>query len=173
MLKSYMAHRVLSFSIIVLISASIFLSGCGKTQTDIKVGVNPYEGSLAPDFELESLAGDNIKLSDLLGKTVVINFWSLGCGYCLQEMPDFQALDDSKPEDVVILMINLDRDLNRINAYIKDQGFTFCVLKDETGDVARSYLIRGIPTTFVVNNDGIVIHRIEGAVNLERLNNII
>ena len=172
MLKKHKAYWVLAFFAVVLISVSVFLSGCGKTQT-AENKVAPQQGYLAPDFELEDLTGEQIALSSLRGKTVVINFWSMGCSYCLQEMPDFEAFNRSKPEDVIVLMINLDKDRSRLAAYINNQGYSFNVLKDEVGDTARSYLIRGIPTTLVIGKDGVVMHRVECLINLDDLNRIV
>lgn len=172
MLKKHKAYWVLAFFAVMLISVSVFLSGCGKTQT-AENKVAPQQGYLAPDFELEDLTGEQIALSSLRGKTVVINFWSMGCSYCLQEMPDFEAFNRSKPEDVIVLMINLDKDRSRLAAYINNQGYSFNVLKDEVGDTARSYLIRGIPTTLVIGKDGVVMHRVEGLINLDDLNRIV
>lgn len=177
MITKHKAYWVLSFFVVVLISVLVFLSGCGKTQTaekpNAKNKIAPQQGYLATDFELEDLEGEKVTLSSLRGKTVVINFWSMGCRYCLQEMPDFETFSRSKPEDVIVLMINLDKDRSRLDAYIKNQGYSFTVLKDKVGDTARSYLIRGIPTTLVIGKDGVVMHRVEGLINLDGLNSII
>lgn len=133
----------------------------------------PFEGYRAPDFELEDLSGNKVKLSSLCGKTVVVNFWSLDCPYCLAEMPEFQAFYSSKPEEVEVLMVNLDRDQRKLTTYIKNKGYTFTVLKDEKARTLRDYLIRGVPTTIIVGNDGIVRARVEGPVTKKDLESLI
>lgn len=177
MVTRHKVFSVLAFFIAVFITFSVILSGCGKTKTagesNAESKIAPRQGYLAPDFELEDLAGERVALSGFRGKTVVINFWSMGCRYCLEEMPDFDAFNRSKPEDVIVLMINLDKDRSRLAVYIENQGYSFKVLKDEVGETARSYLIRGIPATFVIGRDGVVRHRVEGLITQEVLNSLI
>lgn len=176
-ITKYKACLVLIFVTVVLMSISVVLSGCNKTETveesDAEIKIAPQQGYSAPDFELEELTREKVKLSSLRGKTVVINFWSMGCRYCLEEMPGFDAFNRSKPEDVIMLMINLDKDRSRLAAYIQNQGYSFKVLKDEVGDTARSYLIRGIPTTFIIGKDGVVMHRVEGLITRDDLNSLV
>ena len=166
MITKHKVFSVLAFFIAVFITFSVIVSGCGKTKTaeesNAESKIAPQQGYLAPDFELEDLAGERVALSGFRGKTVVINFWSMGCRYCLEEMPDFDAS-----------MINLDKDRSRLAVYIENQGYSFKVLKDEVGETARSYLIRGIPATFVIGKDGVVRHRVEGLITQEVLNSLI
>ena len=89
------------------------------------------------------------------------------------EMPDFDEFNRSKPEDVEVLMVNLDKDTSRLSVYIENSGFSFTVLKDERTETARTYLIRGIPSTFIIDKDGIVAVRIEGALTKEQLDSLI
>lgn len=135
--------------------------------------IKPFKGYKAPDFELEDLSGNKVKLSGLCGKTVVINFWSLDCPYCLAEMPEFDSFNSSKPTDVEVLMVNLDRDQKKLSTYIKNKGYKFTVLKDEKAKTLRSYLIRGVPTTIVVGKDGIVTARVEGPITKQILGDLV
>ena len=63
-------------------------------------------GKSAPDFELTKLDGTNVKLSDLKGKKVILNFWATWCGPCQQEMPDMEAFYKEHKENVEILAVN-------------------------------------------------------------------
>ena len=175
------ALPILLFMAVVLISA-FSLSGCNtadpqvegvKEEAETEIKVAPIQGYIAPDFELEDLTGQKIRLSSLRGKVIVLNFWSMGCRYCLMEMPDFDEFNRSKPEDVEVLMVNLDKDTSRLSVYIENSGFSFTVLKDEMAETARTYLIRGIPSTFIIDKDGIVAVRIEGALTKEQLDSLI
>jgi len=183
----YSAFPLLQFWAILLILVLFFLAGCNttkpqeassdkeenKTETEIKFKVGPLPGYIAPDFELEDLTGEKIRLSSLRGKIVVINFWSLGCKYCLQIMPDFDEFNRSKPEDVEVLMINLDVDNGTLPLFIENQGFTFKVLKDEKGEAAIPYVIYATPATFIINKNGIISKRIEGPLNKDYLDGVI
>ncbi|MCG0275138.1 MAG: redoxin domain-containing protein [Thermosediminibacteraceae bacterium] len=142
-------------------------------NTNPKPETKPYEGYPAPDFELKDLSGKRVRLSDFRGKTVVLNFWSLNCSYCLAEMPDFEEFYRSKPDSVEVLMVNLDRNAVKVETYIKNKGYTFPVLMDESSETIRSYLIRGVPITLVVGEDGIIRARVEGQVNKEILDSLV
>lgn len=160
--------------IVLLVIFSMTLAGCGTAvKTENTQEVKPYEGYKAPDIELEDLSGNRVKLSSLCGKTVVINFWSLDCPYCLAEMPEFDSFYQSKPETVEVLMVNLDQDQNKLTAYIENKGYKFTVLKDKEAETLRSYLIRGVPTTIVVDKSGIVAARVEGPLTEKLLNELI
>jgi thiol-disulfide isomerase/thioredoxin len=152
-----------------------YSSGSSSDKAAVKntPEVKPFEGYKAPDFELEDLSGNKVKLSGLCGKTVVINFWSLDCPYCLAEMPEFDSFNSSKPTDVEVLMVNLDRDQKKLSTYIKNKGYKFTVLKDEKAKTLRFYLIRGVPTTIVVGKDGIVAARVEGPVTKQILGELV
>ncbi|MFY9474055.1 MAG: TlpA disulfide reductase family protein [Tepidanaerobacteraceae bacterium] len=182
MIFRYKALPALIYLAVLLIFA-LLLSACGtaesqaesnngsENESEIKIG--PLPGYLAPDFELEDLTGQKVRLSSLRGEILVINFWSTSCRYCLQILPDFDEFNRSKAEDVVVLMVNLDVNNDRLPLYIENQGFTFTVLKDERGEAARSYLIYGMPTTIFVDKDGIVSMRLEGPLNKSHLDSIV
>lgn len=176
MVMRHKALPLLLFLVVLLIF--IFLSsGCNTAKTQVEsesqIQVAPQQGFLAPDFELEDLSGQKIRLSDLRGKIIVLNFWSMGCRYCLQEMPDFDEFNRSKPEDVTVLMVNLDKGPSRVPAYIKNQQFSFTVLKDERAETARTYMLRGIPTTYIIDKDGIIATRVEGPLSKNQLDSLV
>ena len=115
-------------------------------------------GSLAPDFTLRNLAGDPVKLSDLRGRPVLINFWASWCGPCRLEMPDLvRAYTAHKAEGFVILAVNptFEDTLPEVKAFVKEFNMTFPVLLDETGEVTNQlYRLRGLPTSVFVNRAG-------------------
>ena len=116
-------------------------------------------GNLAPDFQLPQLDGQTVSLSNFQGKPVLINFWSLRCPPCLAEIPFIQEIfEDEEWSDkgLVILAINLGENPSTIKSFMESYGFSFPVLIDTTGDVARKYGIRAIPTTFLIGKDGII-----------------
>ena len=108
----------------------------------------------APPFELKSLDGSRVSLSSLKGKIVVINFWGIWCGWCLQELPDYQKLYDKYKSDpgVAILTIDNDRNPDDVAPWMAQKKYTFPVLLDD-GFVARSS-ITAFPTTWFLDRDG-------------------
>jgi thiol-disulfide isomerase/thioredoxin len=111
--------------------------------------------SPAPDFTLKSLAGKNLKLSELAGNVVLINFWASWCGPCREEMPLLNALH-SKYEALgfTVLGVNVEEDVNGAKGFLNDFPVDFPVLLDNTNVVTKQYKVIAMPTTVVVDRDG-------------------
>lgn len=126
------------------------------------------EVPLAPDFTVEDLDGNTVKLSDYRGTPVVLNFWASWCGPCKAEMPHFQKLKEEYDGQVVFLMINLTDGSRETKetamAYIEEGGYDFNVLFDTTSEAAYSYRISSIPTTYFINAEGYALSREIGAL---------
>ena len=118
----------------------------------------------AEDFTLKTLKGETVSLKDYRGRLIFLNFWATWCGPCRAEMPSMQRLwEEFKEEDFVILAINIQEESKLVSSFVNERGLSFPVLLDEKGKVARSYGIRGIPTTFFLNPEGEIIGKAVGA----------
>jgi thiol-disulfide isomerase/thioredoxin len=118
--------------------------------------VSPERGALAPDFELQGLGGSRVFLRDFRGSFVVINFWATWCAPCLIELPYFQESHEMHSPDLVILAINDSEPESEVQSYVDEMGFTFRVLLDLGSKVQRLYRVRGFPTTFFLDPDGVI-----------------
>ena len=109
----------------------------------------------APDFTLKSLSGENLKLSEMAGNVVLINFWASWCGPCREEMPLLNALH-SKYESLgfTVLGVNVEEDVNGAKGFLKNFPVDFPVLLDNTNRVSKQYKVIAMPTTVVVDRDG-------------------
>ena len=117
----------------------------------------PKVGRTAPDFVLPDLNGVKIRLSDLRGKPVVLNFWATWCGYCVEEMPLLQQVYDKRAGDgLVILAINSGETGARAGEFIKTNGYSFTVLLDRYQDVVPFYKVSGLPVTFFIDAEGVI-----------------
>jgi len=118
----------------------------------------------AEDFALKTLEGRTVSLKDYLGKVIFLNFWATWCGPCRTEMPSMEKLwQDFKEENFVILAIDIQEESKLVSSFMKERSLSFPVLLDGKGNVARSYGVRGIPTTFFLNPKGETIGKAVGA----------
>lgn len=122
----------------------------------------------APDFELADTLGEDWRLSDLVGKTVVLNYWATWCGPCRAELPHYAELADSYAdrEDVVFLAITTDADRSVAREFLEEHGYEFTTLFDE-GSVT-DFNITGIPATIVIGPEGRIQYRAGGFPGKER-----
>lgn len=130
--------------------------GIADTGSENNVSAAPELGAPAPNFELETLSGEQLSLEDLRGKTVLLNFWATWCGPCRVEMPAIQSRFERHYPELEVLAINFDEPQNQVQAYVQELGLTFTVLLDPGGEVQRLYRIRGYPSTYIVDEDGII-----------------
>ncbi|MCK4785988.1 MAG: TlpA family protein disulfide reductase [Desulfobacteraceae bacterium] len=128
-----------------------------ETASEPEVG--PQIGKLAPVFKFTNPEGENISLSDFRGNSVVLNFWATWCGPCKFEMPLIQELahDAERAANGLILMtVNGGESADTVAKFMIEYGFSFPVLLDTQRGITRAYNVRGIPTTFFIDKDGII-----------------
>lgn len=112
-------------------------------------------GSPAPSFDLQSAGGDRVRLEQLRGSVVLLNFWATWCAPCRTEMPLLQAVSDRFAGDgLLVLGINFDETSEEVQAYAAELALDFPLLLDPGGAVQALYGVRGYPTTVVVDRDG-------------------
>jgi len=139
----------------VLFAASAGL-GVAWVQSMIQFsGAAPAVGDPAPDFDLQNLEGENIHLSDLRGRPVLINFWATWCGPCQQEMPIFQHYSQEYPE-LQIIAVNGGESQPTVQKYADKWGLTFPILLDPTSEVNRTYQANALPTSYFLDEYGYV-----------------
>ena len=118
---------------------------------------SPEEGRAAPDFLLETLDGGRLRLSDLQGKAVLVNFWATWCPPCRSETPHLvAAYDRYRQEGLEIVAVNLQEDGDTIASFVQEYGMQFPVAIDRSGDVAGKYQVIGIPTSFFIDRSGVI-----------------
>ncbi len=109
----------------------------------------------APDFTLKSLGGKNLKLSEMAGNVVLINFWASWCGPCREEMPLLNDLHNKyQPLGFTVLGINVEEQTDMARGFLKDYPVDFPVLLDDKNQVSKLYDVVAMPTTVVVDRDG-------------------
>jgi cytochrome c biogenesis protein CcmG/thiol:disulfide interchange protein DsbE len=122
---------------------------------NIPVGSAP--GQLAFDFSLDDTSGQRIKLSDLRGHPVVINFWASWCPPCRQELPALQsAYQRFRDQGVILLGVDVRESAEAVKNFAPQFGLTFPLLLDQDGALSERFQVRGIPTTVLLDAEGIV-----------------
>ncbi|MFF2908436.1 peroxiredoxin family protein [Paenibacillus sp. NPDC057934] len=134
-------------------------------------------GQVAPDFSLQDLSGNPVRLSDYKGKRVMLNFWATWCPPCRVEMPHMQSIyENYESEDVVILGVNMtltEKALGDVQPFVQEQKLTFPIVLDEDGELMQTYQIVAYPTTYVLDADGVVREKVRGAMNYEMMSELL
>lgn len=151
--------RKLLFSVMMVVSALGLLGMAGRP---------PLVGGPAPEITLKDLQGQEVRLSDLRGKIVLLNFWATWCKPCKDEMPAMQAsYDKLRGQGFVVLAVNELEDTERVIEHVRSHGHTFPVVMDHDNRVANRYGVVGLPASFLVDRQGIVREQIFGSLLTE------
>lgn len=108
----------------------------------------------APEFTLQSLQGDQVSLSELRGQVVLINFWATWCGPCRLELPAVQARYNQG--GFAVLAVDFNESAEQVQTFADELGLDLPILLDPGGKVQELYRVRGYPTTFIVDREGII-----------------
>lgn len=141
-------------------------SGAGS-ENDAEAGLEI--GDKAPDFELSLLNQEEpVKLSDYRGQRVMVNFWATWCPPCRAEMPDMEKFHQD--EDVAVLAVNMtdtETNLEQVEDFADKYELTFPILLDEESEMAELYNIQPLPTTYMIDSNGIIQFKTLGAMNYD------
>ena len=151
-------------------------------QTDADPAPAETEGSTeetsqadmtAPGFTVYDAAGEPVTLESLRGKPVIVNFWATWCGYCVMEMPDFQAAYEEFGDQIHFMMVNVTDGYQETEAaaraFIAEKGFTFPVYYDLDLSAAGAYGVSSMPVTFFIDAEGMAVAYGRGALDAASL----
>ncbi|UJF21178.1 TlpA family protein disulfide reductase [Shewanella sp. OMA3-2] len=114
-------------------------------------------GDIAPDFTLKNMQGNNLNLAEQRGEIIVINFWASWCGPCRKEMPVLQKLQDKYQDlGVQVWGINVEQENQAGKDFLADLDLSFSIFFDQTNALSKSYQVEAMPTTVIIDRDGIV-----------------
>ncbi len=122
------------------------------TKAEVGIGI----GNLAPDFELQDLDGNGVRLSDFRGKAVIVNFWATWCPPCKEEMPILNQKSIELSDSLVVLGVNLQENPNAIKPFIKELDISFIILLDPTAEIKSAYDVFTQPVSYFIDRNGII-----------------
>jgi len=123
------------------------------------------EHRIADDFTLPLLRGGNAALSSYRGKVVILNFWATWCPPCRTEMPSMETLYQRfNAQGLEILAVDIGESASSVQQFIRRAGYTFPVILDRDNRVSTVYQIEVIPTTYIINREGIIIGKVIGSI---------
>ena len=156
--------------IVALILLVLRFQKMGNPQQEINFNqLKPKEGYLAPKFTLRNLWGNLEGLDDHAGKVIVVNFWATWCAPCVKEMPSFETLYRRfRSQGLTVLAVSLDKDRSaKVQEFVDKYKLSFPVLLDTEGVAEKLYPSFTIPFTYVIDKQGRVAARIDGAKDWE------
>jgi cytochrome c biogenesis protein CcmG/thiol:disulfide interchange protein DsbE len=123
---------------------------------------------VAPDFTVQTLDGQSVSLSDFKGKVVLVNFWATWCPPCVRETPRLVRVAETyKDQGLVVLGVNTtyQDDPEKVRQFARDQGISYPVLLDAEGVATEKYQSRLMPTTYLIDRNGKIVHTKVGEVD--------
>ncbi len=150
--------------ILLLLILLVVAVGCSKDKKEI-AGLPAENGNPAPDFSLSGPNGET-RLSTLKGKLVLVHFWATWCPPCREELPSLAKLNkEMEGKPFRLLAISIDKEGNdAVQKLFSGLGITLPVLLDQSNRVAGQYGTTGVPETFIVSPEGIIIKKIVGSI---------
>jgi peroxiredoxin len=146
---------------VLFIVLLLAVCGCAREEKPALAG-NP-----APDFTLRNLAGQEVKLADLRGKVVLVNFWATWCPPCREEIPSMDRLNRAmagKPFQMLAISID-EGGKEAVEAFFSKAGVALPTLLDPGQKTGKQYGITGVPETFIVDKKGVILKKVVGALD--------
>ena len=141
-------------------AATLFASAAWAAES-----MTPLDGKTpAPDFTLPDIDGNAVRLSDFRGKVVIVNFWATWCPPCRFEMPSLQrAWEKLKDDGGVVIAVHVGGKEDEVWQFMSSYDLSFPIVLDTDSSVIKAWPVKGLPTTLVVDPEGLIRYRAIGA----------
>lgn len=141
-----------------LLPAALLLAGCARDDTPAPASV----GSRAPAYQALSVSGDSTSLDRYRGQAVLLNVWATWCEPCQDEMPALEvAHRDFGPRGLSVVAVSIDQRAGdaAVRRFVDERGLTFTILRDPDDRVSRVFRLTGVPSTVLIDRNGVIAHR--------------
>ena len=152
--------------VVILCALTALASGCSKDMAGSPSG-KPSEGKTAPSINVVSMDDQQLALSSLKGKVVLLNFWATWCPPCREEIPSMMKLNSfmaGKPFQMVCVSVD-DGGKKAVSDFFKNTGFSLPTYFDPTGQAPKAYGLTGVPETFVIDKNGVIVKKVIGGLD--------
>jgi len=161
---------ILILAILISLFAIFLATGLANQASATGRSGEQLIGRRAPEFLADSINGKPVSLSNYPESPIILNFWASWCPPCRDETPHFEKIWRLyKEKDVVVIGINVQDDLNSANEYISEFDVTFINGMDKNGRIMVDYGVTGLPVTFFLDREGIIIGRWVGSIGASSL----
>lgn len=155
-------------ALIVAIVLAVYVRGGGGGNTG--TGPAALAGQPAPSFTVPALEGGTSGIAAYRGRIVVMNLWASWCPPCRAEMPDLERLYAAyRAENVVVVGIDQGESPSKVSAFARALGITYPILLDQQQQYGRVYAALGLPTTILVDRNGVVVRGFDGPLSYEQM----
>jgi thiol-disulfide isomerase/thioredoxin len=165
-----MRKRVLAIAVFTLVVTAgfwYFINDTTAHRTTVpETGITV--GKTAPSFTLQALDGGAVKIGKT-GQITVLNFWATWCPPCREEMPELEVFATKHKNEIVFGAVNLQETVEKVRAFLDQNKYTMPVLLDTDGKAGSEFLIRAIPTTIILDKNGVIQFRKSGPVTADEL----
>ena len=163
--KTIKGNAILILAILISLFAIFLATGlANKTSATGRSG-EQLIGTKAPDFLVDSINGEPVSLSNYPDSPIILNFWASWCPPCRDETPHFERISRLyREKDVVVIGINVQDDLLSANEYVTEFDVTFINGWDRNGRIMVDYGVTGLPVTFFLDREGMIIGRWVGSI---------
>ena len=161
---------ILILAILISLFAIFLATGLANQASATGRSGEQLIGRKAPEFLADSINGTPVSLSNFPESPIILNFWASWCPPCRDETPHFEKIWRLyKEKDVVVIGINVQDDLNSANEYISEFDVTFVNGMDKNGRIMVDYGVTGLPVTFFLDREGMIIGRWVGSIGASSL----
>ena len=172
-MRNWLTRRRLAFAVAIALAAAAVAGGLLLAAPEAEVGasgsVPAAERRLAPELEGNWLVPPPVRLADLRGKPVVINFWASWCVPCRKEAPELARFDHELRRRAQLIGVDFQDAKGDALAFVREFGWRFPNVRDPQGKLASRYGLAGLPTTCVLDRKGRIARRLTGAQTYETL----
>lgn len=168
-MNKYAKLAISVLAVMLLFVGAVFLYTTLNEKYQAENAASQEDINIVPEFTVLDADGNEVSISELRGKPVVLNFWATWCTYCKQSMPDMEEAFALYGDDVHFMMVNAGEAVNQAEAYISDNGYTFPVYFDPASEASAVFAASGLPVTYFIGSEGEMIARALGKIGLDTI----